>query len=94
MKLFIKIVFRYLRAKVRGERFYIVLLEPDRQWLIDDVRDMSGDLIWDGFSQSMRVLINDGVIRQQMSDEEIAQIKQQEADMKVQAMKEAADDER
>lgn len=85
----ITIIFKYIRAVLSGKRYYIVLLEPDRVWITDRVRNMSAELIWDGFSQSMRTLMEEGVIRQKFTDEERAMIEKQREEMKAVALKEA-----
>ena len=85
----ITIIFKYIRAVLSGKRYYIVLLEPDRTWITDRVRNMSAELIWDGFSQSMRQLMDDGVIRQKFSEEEVAMIEKQREEIKAKALEEA-----
>lgn len=75
----LRILYYLIRTWWTGERYYFVLLAPDRKRLYDAGREMSAPMIADGVNASIVRLIDNGNIRAQWSEDELEEIREAQA---------------
>jgi len=65
------IIVRLLKARFSHERFFVLLVMPDKRGIASDVRNMSGALIHDAMHACLSDLVESGKVRQNFSDDEV-----------------------